>query len=172
MADSKEQIIVATVITRLKEADAMVRSIKARRGFAVDLSHVTIVARLQNRGEQPFSVVINATPLSHGKYSIEVRDAQARPVSLHSFGMCGTMSPLLDHEIVDVAPGGTFQTLVGGRFHGMSTPGAYEARVRNEAHDSDRFGGERLDPVVVERLNHFWTGTIDSNWVPVTIRPA
>jgi hypothetical protein len=137
-----------------------------------DFSDATFVARLQNRGKEPLSVVIHATPLSHGNYTIEVRDGGGRPVNLRAFGRCGTMSPLMEHEIVDVAPGETFQILVGGHFDSQTRPGAYEARIRYEAYENDRFGEDRLDPVVVERLKHFWTGTLHSNWVPVTILPA
>jgi hypothetical protein len=132
---------------------------------------VTLVARLQNRGKKVLSAVINATPLSHGEYKVEVRDREGRPVNLHAIGMCGTMSPLMEHEIFDLEPGATVPILVGAHFD-LTPPGSYEARVRYEAHESDRVAKEDLDPAVVRRLKHFWTGTLHSNWVPVTILAA
>jgi len=133
-------------------------------------SEVILVARLQNLGKKVLSGVINATPLSHGGYKVEVRDREGRPVNLHTIGMCGTMSPLMEHEIFDVEPGGAVPILVGANFY-FTPPGSYEARIRYEAHESDRVAEKDLDPVVVRRLKHFWTGTLHSNWVPVTILP-
>jgi hypothetical protein len=133
-------------------------------------SEVTLVARLQNLGDQVLSGVIHATPLSHGEYKVEVRDGEGRPVEIHTIGMCGTMSPLMEHEIFDVEPAGTVQILVAANFY-FNPPGSYEARIRYEAWESKRVADEFLEPVVVQRLKHLWTGTLHSNWVPVTILP-
>ena len=136
---------------------------------ARSLEQLNLIATFENRGRKTLSVVIDATPLSHGRYDLEFTDAKGKPVRPDSFGMCGTMSPLQETEIADVAPGGSFITPVhAGRM--TLKPGAYKVRVRYEAHDSDH-AADSLSPLVVQRLKHFWTGSLQSNWVTLTLHP-
>ena len=134
-----------------------------------DLSELRLQARFENRGKKPLSAVIDATPLSHGTYRVEFRDARGGPVDLEQFGMCGMMSPLLEHEIFLVEAGGVVSTPVHGARSSGLPPGDYAVRVTYGAHAS-RHGEESWTPVVKERLKHFWAGTLVSDWVPFTIR--
>lgn len=135
------------------------------------LSDLQLTALFENRGKKPLSAVINATPLSHGRYEVEFQDSEGRAPNLHHFGKCGTMSPLLDHEIFDVAPGTVHRVPVYGGQGADLPPGAYRVRVTYEAYPSDH-GKESWTPVVKERLKYLWTGTLVSDWVPFTIRPT
>src|SRR5262245_22221304 len=131
------------------------------------LENLNLVAEFENRGKKPISVVIDVTPLSHGSYALEFTDDRERPVHPDTFGMCGTMSPLQEHEIALIDAGSRFRTPVhAGR--GTLDPGNYRARLRYNAHDSYR-GPESLSPEVVRRLKHFWTGTLVSNWISLTV---
>lgn len=131
------------------------------------LSHLRLAAEFENRGRKPLTVLIDATPLSHGEYDLEFTDDRDRPVDASILGMCGTVSPLQEHEILVVEPGATLRTPVhAGR--GTLGPGSYRARVRYEAHRSDH-GRDSLSPVVAQRLKHFWTGTLRSNWIPFAV---
>jgi hypothetical protein len=132
------------------------------------LYELRLTARFENRGKKPLSAVIDATPLSHGDYSVEFQDAEGRPVDLDGFGMCGTMAPLVDHEVFLVEPGSTADILVHpGR--GTLGAGAYRVRVSYHAYRNDH-GKDSWTPVVKERLKHFWTGDLISDWVPFTIQ--
>jgi hypothetical protein len=135
------------------------------------ISHMKPVARLENRGKKPLSAVIHATPLSHGEYSIEVQDARGRPVRLNAIEMCGMMSPLMEHEIFIVEPGASVDLPIPMGNIGPIPPGSYRARVTYRAHHSDSHK-ENWTPVVKDRLRHFWTGTLSSDWTPFTIRPT
>jgi len=133
------------------------------------LEQLNLAADFENRGKKPVSVVIDATPLSHGSYALEITDAQGKPVKARAFGMCGTMSPLQESEIALIEAGTTFRTPVqSGRL--TLAPGGYRARVRYEAHRSDH-AKDSLAPEVVKRLRHLWTGTLHSNWISLALQP-
>lgn len=136
---------------------------------ARSLEQLNLTATFENRSRKTLSVVIDATPLSHGSYDLEFTDPKGQPVRADSVGLCGTMSPLQEAEIVDVAPGGSFTTPVHSAGV-MLKSGTYKVRVRYEAHDSDH-AADSLSPVVVKRLKHLWTGTLQSNWVSLTLHP-
>jgi len=133
------------------------------------LEQLNLAAQFENRGKKPVSVVIDVTPLSHGSYALEITDPKGKPVDARAFGMCGTLSPLQESEIVLVGAGKTFRTPV--QAGGLTlAPGAYRARVRYEAHNSDR-NEDSLTPEVVRRLKRLWTGTLHSNWISLTLQP-
>jgi hypothetical protein len=135
------------------------------------LSELRLVARFENRGKKPLSVLIDATPLSHARYTVEFQAADGRPPDLAGFGMCGTMAPLMEHEIFLVDAGAVATTPVHvGRGSGLA-PGDYRVRVTYHAHQSTH-GKDGWTPVVKERLKQFWVGTLVSDWVPFTIRPT
>jgi hypothetical protein len=129
-----------------------------------------LFAQFENRGKKPLSAVINATPLSHGDYTVEIRDALGRPPDLERFGMCGTMAPLLEHEIFVVEPGATHRQHVYSGAANLPA-GAYKARVTYTAQRSDH-GRESWTPVVKQRIEVLWTGTLVTEWLPFTIRPV
>ena len=132
------------------------------------LSELSLVATFENRTKKIVSVLIDATPLSHGRYTLEFTAETGRPVRPDSFEMCGTIAPLQEHEIADVKPGESFRTAVHTDRMRLP-PGTYRARVRYHAHKSDR-GADSLSPVVATRLKHFWTGTLLSDWLPLTLQ--
>jgi hypothetical protein len=135
------------------------------------LENLTLVAEFENRGNAPLSVVIDATPLSHGRYRLEFTDDREQPVHPESFGKCGTMSPLQEREIALVEAGSAFRTPVHGE-RGTFGPGSYRARVQYEAYESDH-ARESLAPAVVMRLKHLWTGTLISNWISfILLKPG
>jgi hypothetical protein len=144
-------------------------SIGAATDGARSLEQLNLTATFENRGRKTLSVVIDATPLSHGTYDLDFTDPKGKPVRADSFGMCGTMSPLQESEIADVAPGGSFTTPVHSAGVRLK-PGTYKVRVRYRAHRSDH-AADSLSPVVVKRLSHFWTGTLQSDWVSLTLHP-
>lgn len=133
-------------------------------------SDLRLHARFENRGKKPLSAVIDVTPLSHGSYTVEVQDADGGPPDLDSFGLCGTMSPLMEHEIFLVEPGAAVDVPVHLDHAGLA-PGSYRLRVTYHARKSSD-DEEGSTPVVKERLRHFWTGTLVSEWIPFTIEPA
>jgi hypothetical protein len=136
-----------------------------------NLSELRLEARFENRGKKPLSAIIDATPLSHGKYTVEFQSADGRAADLRGFGMCGTMAPLMDHEIFLVDAGAVATTPVQvGRFSGLA-PGDYRVRVTYASHKSTH-GKDSWTPAVKERLKHFWAGTLVSDWVPFAIRPT
>lgn len=143
-------------------------ALEADRAEIRHLAELRLTAVFENPGKKPLSVLIHATPLSHGGYDVEVVDAQGRPADLDGFGMCGTVAPLMEHEIQVVEPGATFRTPVHPGRGSSLKPGSYRIRVAYHAHDSDHHR-DSLAPVVVQRLKVFWTGGLQSDWIPLTV---
>lgn len=133
------------------------------------LGELNLIAEFKNRGARPVSVLIDVTPLPNGGYDLEFTDEKGRPVRPDAVGMCGTVSPLQEHEISLVEPGAAFRTPIRAD-HIVLEPGSYRVRVTYEAHDSPRDEQPSSDAVAT-RLNHLWTGTLQSNWLPLTLHP-
>lgn len=135
------------------------------------LAGLSLFAEFRNPGKKPLAAVIHATPLANGEYAIEITDAEGKPVDVDRMGGCGTMSPLMDHEIFTVEPGMVIRTPVHLNFHFLRTPGIYRLRVRYRAWN-DPATGRGAQPTAEKRLKQLWTGTLHSDWITFTVTPA
>lgn len=133
------------------------------------LSTVPLMAEFRNTGPKALSAVIDVKPLDEGDYRIEVTTPGGEPVEVRSWGGCGTGAPLMDHEIFTVEPGGSARVPVSLNFYFLAEPGTYRLRVRYEASRSS--SPRDAQPEAAKRLQTLWTGSLESNWVTVTIRP-